>query len=149
MNLNSTIRYTLYDTTGSLFEEAVSVAIGSVSLKRWGKGAFVTTDIVKDQHQGTDFTVLGVPMDVTLNVVGKNRTKWSKTTIDLGFGKVNFGIRTGNGKVKFAVPVLILGFTFADIRKSNASYLVEAFKDQIQEILETGMDIYFEEEALA
>lgn len=144
--MTSTLKLTFHDTVGSLFEEELSEAIGTFSMKEWGKGAFVSSSIVEDQHQGIDFTVLGVPMDVTLNVAGKNRTRWFSQKIDLGFGKVNFGFRTGNGKVTFDKPVLILGFNIGEIRKGEVGYLVKSFAYQLQEILNCGMDLYLDAE---
>ena len=127
---------------GEEFEDTIVEKIGTFSINTWKGGFKSTINTLLDTHGGTDFILLGVPMDVTLNYASKNYTK-KISRIEFGFGGVTFGVRYGNGVVKFDTPVLVLGF---DVVIPN-QYLVQAIDEishNFSEILNAGMDAYFD-----
>lgn len=138
------MKYTFGDSLGIEFEEIISEKIGSFSAKTWGNGSFTLSSMNADQYKGTDFTLLGIPVDVTLNFDGKKHMRHISTTLDTNICKVNFGIRYGNGRVQFDNPVLVIGFNFASITKNNVNCLVDICSSSLQNILETGMDLYLD-----
>lgn len=57
---------------------------------------------------------------------------------------IDFGVRFGNNKATFKTPVLVIGADSAlGITRSNMWIALETIKDNIQKILNTGMDAYF------
>ena len=138
------MKYTFNDSLGIEFEDSISEKIGTFSAKIWGNKSFVISSMKADQFEGTDFTLLGIPVDVTLNFDNKNYMRKMSTTLDIDVCNVNFGIRYGNGKVKFEHPVLVIGFDFASIAKNNINTLVELCNSSLRNILETGMDLYLD-----
>ncbi|MDL2248617.1 hypothetical protein LJB89_02860 [Tyzzerella sp. OttesenSCG-928-J15] len=132
------------NSTGLEFEDTIIDKFYNVCIKEWGTNSFKISTVKQDLYAGTDFFVLGVPVDVTLNITDKNHTTISKTTIDIGFAKINFAVRYGNGRVKFDTPVLVIGFdTLMD--KTGIRQLA-SFLDpmQVVELIQAGMDCYFE-----
>ena len=136
--------YNLPESTGIEFEDRIIEKCGCVCIERWGAGAFSISTVSEDKLKGTDFFVLGVPIDVTLNIKNKTHTTVSDFTIDLGFVKVTFGVRFGNGRVKFETPVLVLGFETLLDRKDVMKLTNLISKSELIEILNKGMDFYFE-----
>ncbi len=127
---------------GEEFEDTIVEKIGTFSIKTWKGGFKSTVNTLLDTHAGTDFILLGVPMDVTLNYMSKNNTK-TISRMEFGFGAVTFGIRYGNGRVKFETPVLVLGFDVV-LPKQYMVQAIDEISHNFNEILENGMDLYFE-----
>jgi hypothetical protein len=138
------MKYTFIESLGIEFEDSIIEKIGTFSAKIWGSNSCILSSMKVDQYQGTDFNLLGIPVDVTLNYDGKNYMRRLETTINTGVCTVNFGIRFANGKVKFEKPVLVIGFNFAFINKGNVASLVDLCSESLQEILDTGMDLYLD-----
>ena len=102
------------------------------------------TTVKEDLYEGTDCKVLDVPIDITVNFSGKNRTWRSRTEIILDLCTIKFGVRYGNGKVDFEEPVLVIGVeSHIDIRTFMGN-IIDSVKKQISKILDTGMDIYID-----
>jgi hypothetical protein len=127
---------------GEEFEDTIVEKIGSFSIKTWKGGFKSTINTLLDTQAGTDFILLGVPMDVTLDYASKRQTKMI-SRIEFDFGGVTFGIRYGNGRVKFDTPVLVLGFDVV-LPKQYLVQAVDEISHNFSDILETGMDLYFE-----
>lgn len=127
---------------GEEFEDTIVEKIGIFSIKTWKGGFKSTVHTLLDSHAGTDFILLGVPMDVTLSYDLSTYTK-TITRIEYEFGGITFGIRYGNGVVKFETPVLVLGFDIV-IPKQYLARAVDEISHEFHEILETGMDLYLE-----
>lgn len=128
---------------GQEFEDVIMEKIGVFSIETWGKGSFKSTvNTLLDKNAGTDGILMGVPIDVTLDYISKRQTK-KLSNIEFDFGSVTFGIRYGNGKVKFETPVLVIGFDVI-IPKQYLVNTVDMIANSFEEILETGMDLYLE-----
>ena len=131
-------------STGIEFEDAVTQIVERYSLKSWGIGAFKFSTLKQDKFEGTDFTVLGVPMDITLNYEAKKRMIPVSRTLTYGNLSVQFGVKTGNVRKRFETPVLVLGFSSLwNVTKDNMWLIIDEIKNNLQEILEVGMDEYF------
>ena len=138
-------RFNTLESTGIEFEETIIEKCGFVSKETWGASAFKFSTVTQDKMKGTDFFVLGVPVDVTLDLDNKRHTKISKDIeIDLLVAKVRFGVRFGNGHVKFDTPVLVIGFDTLLDRNDVLSIASFISNSKFVEILNTGMDYYFE-----
>ena len=135
----------LASTSGEKLEEMLMDEISRFAIKNWGKGAFKFSAIKQDRLDGVDFFVLGVPVDVTLNYNRKNRMR--KLDISLSFEgiSVDFGIRFGNGKAQFKTPVLVIGIDSAlRLTHSNMAGEIGLLRDGLDQILNSGMDAYFD-----
>ena len=137
-------RYNFEDKSAQNFEFELKESIGTYAAKTWGNGAFVRSTLIQDKYQGQDFELCRIPVDVTLNFKGKKHMKRLSTRLPIGIGAVEFGIRYGNGKVKFENPVLVIGF---NVRVTNNNYIdvVDTIAKKYEKILDTGMDLYLEE----
>lgn len=133
-----------FDKIGIEFETELIERISKVSRSEWGIGSFKFSTIKEDSFDGTDCTVLGVPIDVTLNYEGKKRMKRVRRAVEVNGITVSFGIRYGNRYHEFETPVLVIGIENAvEITRNNIGYTVESLRDSLKEILEIGMDEYF------
>ena len=92
--------------------------------------------------EGTDIYLLGVPMDVTLAFGKKDKTRRLGNVSRDGV-TVSFGVRFGNAKASFRMPVLVMGVEAAiEITKENMWITLDTLKTRIREILDLGMDEY-------
>ena len=133
-----------FESAGHEFEDELIGTISSFSKKTWGPKAVRFSTLDQDRFEGTDLYVLDVPVDVTLHFEGKNRTKALQTQIIDGV-TVSWGVRFGNGKATFKTPVLVIGAeTAVGISKSNMWIALEIIKANIANILDKGMDLYFD-----
>lgn len=134
-----------FESTGIEFEETIIEKCGTISKETWGASAFKFSTLTQDKMSGTDFFVLGIPVDVTLNLENKRHTKISSDIeIDLAIAKVRFGVRFGNGRVKFETPVLVIGFDTMLGRRDVLTIASSISKSKFVEILNSGMDFYFD-----
>lgn len=99
----------------------------------------------EDKFLGTDAFIYGVPVDFTCNFAGKNYTTDTRVSVELpGIGKIRFGVRTGNGRTRFEMPVLVMGIeTGAEIRKASIVRITDAVRAKMEEIVEVGSDSYW------
>ena len=132
-----------FEAGGHEFESGVVDVVSSFAKREWGLGAVKFSTVQQDRHEGTDLYVLGVPIDVTLAFEKKNRTR-RLGALTLDGMTIDFGVRFGNHKVNFKTPVLVIGAESAlGITKANMWIILEIIKDNVQKILNTGMDEYF------
>ena len=82
-----------------------------------------------DIKQGTDFLYSQIPFDITTDCDGKQSTMSAKyqITFSLSGTLISIGIRPGNGKIKFDVPVVVIGIILVSQSKSEA----ETISDKI------------------
>ena len=103
---------------------------------------FQSSSKEEDFKAGTDFYWYGVAIDVTL-YQEKSNTEWVGS-IGLACSKVHVGIRTGNGRVQFSQPVLVLCFEL--LVPANASGLRLAVDEIVIPLLEDAVDMMFDYE---
>jgi hypothetical protein len=132
-----------FEAGGHEFESGVVDIVSSFATRQWGNSAVKFSTAQQDRYEGTDVFVLGVPIDVTLAFEKKNKTR-KLGAMSLNGVTIDFGIRFGNGKAKFQMPVLVIGAeTAVGISKSNMWATLDTFKSHVHEILNKGMDEYF------
>ena len=132
-----------FEAGGQEFESGVVDIVSSYAKREWGIGAVKFSTVRQDRYEGTDVFVLGVPIDVTLAFERKNKTR-RLGTLMLDGVSIDFGVRFGNQKANFNMPVLVIGAgTAIGITKHNMWVALDTIKDNIQEILCKGMDEYF------
>ena len=132
-----------FEAGGHEFESGVVDIVSSFARREWGVGAVKTSTVQQDRYEGTDVFVLGVPIDITLAFEKKNKTR-RLDALTLNGVTIDFGVRFGNAKVTFDMPVLVIGAeTAVGITKSNMWAALDTFKVNVQEILNKGMDEYF------
>lgn len=132
-----------FETGGFDFESKVVDVVSTFAKREWGIGAVKFSTVQQDRYEGTDIFVLKVPIDVTLAFEKKNRTR-KLGELSLDGVTIDFGVRFGNNKATFKTPVLVIGADSAlGITRSNMWIALETIKDNIQKILNTGMDAYF------
>lgn len=88
---------------GKYFEEG---------MKAWLRSQFEdiqNASVTEDRYAGTDLFLCGVPVDITEYPAGKN-CYTPLFSVNCGVFQFSAGIRTGNGRVWFDRPVLVLGF---------------------------------------
>jgi len=132
-----------FEAGGHEFEADMVDVITNYAKRTWTwADAVKFSTVQQDRFEGTDLFVLGVPIDITLAFEKKNRTrKLGAITID-GV-TIDFGIRFGNHKANFKFPVLVIGVAnVIAITKSNMWVVLGIIKDNIEEILDIGMDKY-------
>lgn len=127
---------------GQEFEDIIVEKVGYFSARQWGKGFHSTINTELDTKAGTDFILLGIPVDVTLNFSGKNYTT-KVGQVSFKFGDVEFGVRYGNGHCQFETPVLVVGFNM-DIPRQYIERSIDQMNSKMQLILERGMDLYLD-----
>ncbi|MDO4271404.1 MAG: hypothetical protein Q4C83_00245 [Candidatus Saccharibacteria bacterium] len=102
---------------GELFEHTMIRVLKNV-YKENPRAVVDYTGTRRDTHEGTDCTLMGIPLDITLNYEGKDKINNLVDTFELtsranGCGEllanVKFGIRLGNRHAKFRLPVLVFG----------------------------------------
>ena len=136
-------KHSIFNNSGNKFEAVMQDILVSFAKKEWGDKSIRFSTEYQDKFEGTDIFVLGVPIDVTLAFEKKNKTK-KMGHINKDGVIINFGIRFGNTKASFRMPVLVLGAeTALGITKDNMWVALDTIKSHIKEVLETGMDKYF------
>ncbi|MCL1884457.1 MAG: hypothetical protein FWF81_12010 [Defluviitaleaceae bacterium] len=132
-----------FETGGLEFECGVVDVVSAFAKREWGNKAVKFSTTQQDRHEGTDFFVLGIPIDITLAFDKKNKTR-KVGTLKMDGVTIDFGVRFGNNKAKFKTPVLVIGAEAAiGISKSNMWITLGIIKDNVQKILDMGMDKYF------
>jgi len=132
-----------FETDGFDFEFRLVDVVSDFAKREWGIGAVKFSTVQQDRYEGTDLYVLKVPIDVTLAFDKKNRTR-RLGLLTLDGVTIDFGIRFGNNKATFRTPVLVIGAESAlGITRSNMWVVLDAIKNNVQKILDTGMDAYF------
>ena len=137
--------YSLYSsaTMSKRFEDDILEAVSSFARRMWGPAAVKLSTERQDKHEGTDISVLGVPIDVTLNYGMKDKMR-QVDEIRLDWLTVRLGIRFGNKYADFRTPVLVIGVeSLAEIYMGNLWLAIDALKERIGDILEAGFDRYF------
>jgi hypothetical protein len=136
-----------HNSFGDEFENVMIERFQISCAKEWGKGSIKRAAIDEDVYEGTDFKILGVPADITLNMSGKSNTRVSKHELDLGFAVVSFGIRSGNGVKIFDHNVVVINFDIALNGKREIGEFSRLFNDQdIINIMNEAMDVYYNNE---
>ena len=131
-----------FEADGREFESSVAEIVSFFAKREWGTAAVTFSTERQDRYEGTDMFVLGVPIDVTLAFDQKNRTR-KLGTINFDGITIDFGIRFGNGKASFKMPVLVIGAeTATGISKLDMWVTLDTIKSNIREILNMGMDEY-------
>ena len=132
-----------FESGGLEFESEIVDILSSFAQREWGIGAVKFSTTQQDHYEGTDIFVLGVPIDITLAFDKKNKTRRLGTMAMDGLN-IDFGIRFGNHKANFKMPVLVIGAeSVIGITKSNMWVALDAIKNNIQAIVNKGMDEYF------
>jgi len=132
-----------FEAGGYEFESGVVDVVHSFATHRWGVGSVKFSTSRQDRFEGTDLFVLGVPIDVTLAFERKSRTRRLGAMSVEGL-TIDFGVRFGNRKADFEMPVLVIGAATAiGITKANMRLVLDIIRDNITEILNVGMDEYF------
>ena len=132
-----------FEAGGLEFESEMVDIVSSFAKREWGIGAVKFSTAQQDRFEGTDLFVLGVPIDVTLAFAKKNRTR-KLGALAINGVTIDFGVRYGNHKSTFKMPVLVIGAESAvGITKSNMWVALDTIKTNIQKILNQGMDEYF------
>ena len=133
-----------FESSGYEFESEMAEFITSFAKREWGNSAIKFSTENQDRYEGTDMFLLGVPLDITLDFESKNKTKLLDTLVIDGV-TIDLGVRFGNGKVDFQIPVLVIGAATAlGIAKHNMYIVLDAIKSNILKILDMGMDRYFQ-----
>ena len=131
-----------FNAGGHEFESDILDILSDFAKCEWGSSAVKFSTMQQDRYEGTDVYVLGVPIDITLAFERKNRTR-KLGTLTLDGVTIEFGVRFGNHKAKFKMPVLVIGAeTAIGITKNNMWITLDIIKDNIQKILNMGMDKY-------
>ena len=100
-------------------------------------------DTDQDYFEGTDFTMDGIRSDVTVDFFMKDNTECLDSRWLAWAGvRVNYGVRRGNRKTAFAVPVLVIGFDFVDSSPRAVDYFFEQLGSHMSEIINDGADLY-------
>ena len=132
-----------FEASGHEFESDVVEVVSSFAEREWGIGSVKSSTVQQDRYEGTDLYVLGVPIDITLAFEKKSNTRRLGTLLLDGV-TIELGVRFGNHRANFKMPVLVIGAeTATGITKSNMWLVLEIIKTNVQEILNTGMDQYF------
>ena len=132
-----------FEAGGHEFEADVVDVVSSFAKREWGTDAVKFSTAQQDRFEGTDLYVLGIPIDFTLAFERKNKTR-KLGVLTLDGVTIDFGVRFGNHKANFKVPVLVIGAeSVLGITKSNMWIALETIKTHVQEILNVGMDEYF------
>jgi hypothetical protein len=132
-----------FEAGGYEFESGVVDVVQAFASREWGAGAVKFSTTRQDRYEGTDLFVLGVPIDVTMDFERKNKTR-RLGGLSVDGITIDFGVRFGNHRVNFNVPVLVIGAASAvGITKSNMWLVLDIIKENITEILNVGMDEYF------
>ena len=132
-----------FEAGGLEFESEIVDIVSAFANREWGIGAVKFSTKQQDHFEGTDLFVLGVPIDITLAFGKKNRTR-RLGTLTLDGVTIDFGVRFGNHKANFKVPVLVIGAeSVIGITKSNMWVALDTIKTNIGAILNKGMDDYF------
>ena len=132
-----------FETGGQGFELEMADIVSLHARREWGAKAVRFGTQYQDKFEGTDFFVLGVPIDVTLAFEKKNKTR-KLGSMNLDGLTIDFGIRFGNRKANFKTPVLVIGaHTAIGITMNNMWIALDTIKRNIHEILNIGMDKYF------
>ena len=133
-----------FESSGYEFEAEMADFITSFAKREWGESAVKFSTEQQDRYEGTDIFLLGVPVDITLDFSGKNKTKLLDTLVIDGV-TIDLGVRFGNGKADFKTPVLVIGAgTALGITKHNMYIALDTIKSNIMKILDLGMDRYFQ-----
>ena len=133
-----------FETSGFEFEAEMADYLTLFARREWGDSAVKFSTARQDRFEGTDIFVLGIPIDLTLNFSGKNKTK-KLGALELEGVTIDLGVRFGNGKAKFETPVLVIGAeTACGINKHNMWVTMEIIKSNISKVLNWGMDRYFQ-----
>lgn len=133
-----------FENSGISFESEVTEVIGTICEQSWGKTSFRYSSTKEDRYKGTDFWVLGVPVDVTLDIDRSSHTTLCKNEVEFDLGSFVFGVRTGNNYGTFEQPVLVIGVK-SNLYISIKNYIdvVGFMKPKLKEVLEMGMDEYW------
>jgi len=132
------------ETGGQEFESEVVGILSDFAKREWGISAVKFSSEQQDRFEGTDVYVLGVPIDVTLDFERKNKTRRLQS-LELDGVTIDLGVRFGNGRANFDTPVLVIGAESAlGINKGNMWYALDVIKSNILNILDLGMDGYFQ-----
>ena len=132
-----------FNSSGNEFEALLLDILSAFAKKEWGIGAIKLSLERQDRFEGTDITLLGVPIDVTLAFSMKDKTR-KMGFINKDGVTINYGVRFGNRKSDFRMPVLVLGAeTATEITRSNMWVAIDTIRAHIKEILDIGMDKYF------
>jgi len=131
-----------FETIGYEFETGMVDVVSSFAKKEWGIGAVKFNAVRQDHYESTDMFVLGIPIDVTLAFEKKSKTR-RLGSLMLDGVTIEYGVRFGNSKAAFNVPVLVIGAATAiGITKSNVWHVMNTIKSYLHEILDTSMDHY-------
>jgi len=123
-------------TTGSekAFKEETGDIMFQYVQKTWGSGY-----LKRSTMKGVDHSLCNVPMEWTANFREKN-----PTTLTYEGMTVLFGVRWGRNREAVNTPVLVIGVEscWGASRFAN-NFTLNGLKAKINEIIEAGMDVYF------
>ena len=131
-----------FESGGYEFESGMADVVEAFATREWGSRAVKASTQSQDSYEGTDLFVLGVPIDITIDFDRKDKTR-RLGGLSLDGVAIDFGIRYGNRKANFNLPVLVIGAASAvGITRSNMRLVLDIIKENIKKILNMGMDEY-------
>lgn len=102
------------------------------------------SNVIEDLFEGTDMFIDGIRVDITLNDEKKGTLKFIESA-QFKNVKVDFSVRTGNGRNEFNEPVVVIRFeTNVPITKRNCDSFVQNKIDiyELQDIMGRIFDAY-------
>lgn len=102
----------------------------------------------EDLYEGTDMFIYGIPVDITSYIEGKDRTHLFDPVVIIDEQKgyyVQFGVRRGNSKEDFKIPVAVIGLSTysGQMSRWEIGDITERFQENIEEVITTLEDEYF------
>lgn len=98
-----------------------------------------------DYEYGTDVVVDNIPIDITCGFSNKSYMEVLEDTIEVGGEIIRFGIRTGNSRVEFGNPVVVVGID-SDRHFLHAfmNEVCDKISKKINEIMDVVNDRYYD-----
>ena len=98
-----------------------------------------------DYEHGTDVVVDGIPIDITCAFSHKNYMKVLPDVIEVSGEQIRFGIRTGNSRVVFGNPVVVVGIdTDNHFLSTFMSSICDKISKKVVEIMDIVNERYYE-----
>lgn len=148
--------YNMYNNVAAFATESQEGKYFEADLLRECQEMYVQNNIMcavntkADICEGTDMFWNKIRIDITANFSGKNHIIRLAATYNinipfLGEIVIRYGIRTGNNRSMFQVPVLVVGFDLAgNLLKAYHDAVVNTIRDNWKDIMDQAEDLYWE-----
>ena len=134
-------------SSGHKFEFSFSQTI-IMSVKRGiiNSDVNVTVGTDDDTLRGTDLIIDDIRVDFTSNFSNKDHLTFThESAIKTKLGKVLFGIRTGNSRVDFEEPVVVVGVDcFGNVLNKELDGFFDDVQNHIKEIVDEIVNTFFD-----